>query len=95
MFIFYLGLDTNIKNNIHFYKKRNTKVMNMDNVINGIEEGWKQALASELNKEYFTALKSNLIIEKKTSTIFPSEKDIFAALNLTPFKDVKSDNKYS
>jgi len=63
--------------------------MNIDNVINGIEEGWKHALASELNKEYFTALKSKLIIEKKTSTIFPPEKDIFAAFSLTPFRDVQ------
>ena len=63
--------------------------MNIDNVIHGIEEGWKQALASEFNKEYFTELKSTLLIEKNTSTIFPSEKDIFAAFNLTPFNDVK------
>ncbi len=82
-------MTANIKNNIHFYKEQNTKVMNMNNVINGIEKGWKHALASEFDKEYFTALQSTLIIETKTSTIFPPEKDIFAALNLTPFNNVK------
>ena len=63
--------------------------MNIDNVIHGIDEEWKQALASEFNKEYFKDLKSTLLIEKKTSTIFPSEKDIFSAFNLTPYNDVK------
>ena len=63
--------------------------MNMDNVINGIEEGWKDALASEFKKQYFTALKSTLLVETKTSDIFPSQPDIFAAFNLTPFNDVK------
>lgn len=63
--------------------------MNIDNVIHGIEEGWKQALGSEFNKEYFIDLKSNLFIERNTYTVFPHEKNIFSALNLTPFNDVK------
>lgn len=63
--------------------------MNIDNAIKGIEDGWKQALASEFNNEYFKELKSTLLIENKTTTIFPSEKDIFSAFNLTPFHDVK------
>ena len=63
--------------------------MNIDNVIHGIEKGWKQALAYEFNQEYFKDLKSTLLIENRTSIIFPSEKDIFSAFNLTPFNDVK------
>ena len=63
--------------------------MNIDNVIHVIEEGWKQALDSEFNKEYFIDLKSNLLIERNTYTVFPYEKDLFSALNLTPFNDVK------
>ena len=63
--------------------------MNIDNVIHGIEDEWKQALACEFDKEYFIKLKSTLLIENKTTSIFPSEKDIFSAFNLTPFNDVK------
>ena len=63
--------------------------MNIDNVIDRIESGWKHALASEFDKKYFEELKSTLSIEKRTSIIFPSEKEIFSAFNLTPFNDVK------
>ena len=45
--------------------------MNIDNVIDRIESGWKHALASEFDKKYFEELKSTLSIEKRTSIIFP------------------------
>ena len=39
--------------------------MNIDNVIDRIESGWKHALASEFDKKYFEELKSTLSIEKR------------------------------
>jgi uracil-DNA glycosylase len=63
--------------------------MNIDIVIHGIETGWKQALGNEFNKTYFQELKGKLLIEKKNYTILPNEKDIFSALDLTPFNEVK------
>ena len=78
-----------MKNNIHFYKEYAIKVMNIDSLRKRMESGWKQALADEFNKEYFEKLNSTLLIENKSTTIFPSENDIFSAFNLTPFNDVK------
>ena len=46
--------------------------MNIDNVIHGIEEGWKQALASEFNKEYF--------IDSDPYNLFSYEKGAFASM---------------
>lgn len=55
-----------------------------------IEESWKQALLKEFQQPYFTAIKQNLINEKKQGiTIYPPGPLIFNAFNLTPFNKVK------
>ncbi len=54
-----------------------------------IDSSWKKTLSDEFNKEYFSALKETLKKEKSEFTIYPKEKDIFNAFNLTPFNQVK------
>jgi len=54
------------------------------------DEGWKKALAGEFSKPYFAKILSFLEAEKKAGKeIFPPENQIFDALNLTPFDQVK------
>lgn len=54
-----------------------------------IEESWKNILADEWNKDYFTKLTDFIRNEYATGQIFPPGKDIFAAFDATPFDDVK------
>jgi len=54
-----------------------------------IEERWLKELQNEFEKPYFLKLKMYLKEELKTQTIFPSNKNIFTAFNLTPFNKVK------
>jgi uracil-DNA glycosylase len=61
----------------------------MVNINPDIEQSWKVVLLEEFNKDYFIQLKQFLLDEKKRYSIFPKEKDIFNALNYTPFNKVK------
>ncbi len=54
-----------------------------------IHESWKNILSSEFSKEYFLQLQSFLETEKKDFDVYPSETEIFAAFNKTPFEKVK------
>lgn len=54
-----------------------------------IEQGWLQAVEAEFGKPYFENLKAFLVEEKRFNIIYPPEKQIFAAFDLTHFKDVK------
>lgn len=55
-----------------------------------IEEGWKQALAEEFQKPYFSEIKAFLLAEKQAGkTIYPPGPLIFNAFNKTPFDKVK------
>jgi uracil-DNA glycosylase len=54
-----------------------------------LESGWKNALLSEFSAPYFESLKSFLLKERETETIFPPGKQIFAAFDYTPFDQVK------
>ncbi len=54
-----------------------------------IEESWKKVLLEEFQKPYFEALKTFLVEEKKSHTIYPSGANIFAAFNHTPFENVE------
>jgi len=54
-----------------------------------IEPGWKNVLIPEFSAPYFTSLKSFLVQERETATIFPPGKQIFAAFDHTPFDKVK------
>lgn len=55
-----------------------------------LEKSWKELLGSELKKPYMGDLRTFLVQEEKAQkTIYPQSQDIFAALNLTPFDQVK------
>ena len=54
-----------------------------------IGNDWDNLLKDEFNKDYFIKLQENLLNEYKTQTIYPAYNDIFNALKLTAFSDVK------
>ncbi|MFZ4740548.1 MAG: uracil-DNA glycosylase [Bacteroidales bacterium] len=54
-----------------------------------INESWKKILSNEFESDYFIQLKNFLVEEKKSHTIYPPGKQIFAAFDLTPFDEVK------
>jgi len=55
-----------------------------------LEPGWKSRLANEFDAPYMQALREFLIAEKRAGkTIFPASANIFAALDATPFDQVK------
>ena len=55
-----------------------------------IEQSWKDALAGEFEKPYFTSLVRFLHEEKAGGNrIFPPDSQIFRAFDLTPVKDVR------
>lgn len=55
----------------------------------GIQNSWEQYLSEEFEKPYFLALKDFLKQEYQTQTVYPSQCDIFNALNVTPYEKVK------
>lgn len=54
-----------------------------------INNDWDEILANEFEKDYYQKLRAFLIEEYRTTTIFPSKHDIFNALRLTPYHQVK------
>lgn len=56
-----------------------------------IEEGWKEALAPEFDKEYFKVLTENVRRDYADPSIrvYPPARDIFAAFDASPFADTK------
>ena len=55
-----------------------------------IEQSWKEALATEFEKEYFVSLVHYLHEEKASGIrIFPPGSQIFRAFDLTPVEKVK------
>ena len=56
-----------------------------------LEPGWKHHLEPEFQKPYMKALKAFLVTEYDAGkTIYPKKSEIFAALNMTPFDNVKA-----
>lgn len=54
-----------------------------------IGNDWDDLLSEEIQKEYYLKLRAFLAKEYKTATIYPDMYDIFNALKLTPYNDVK------
>lgn len=50
---------------------------------------WKGILEKEMSKAYFSNLTNFIKSEYSRVSCFPEEKNIFRALELTPFEDVK------
>jgi uracil-DNA glycosylase len=53
-----------------------------------IPTGWRRVLADEIQRPYYQKLNKFLTKEKQKHDIFPPEKEIFAALKLTPYSHV-------
>ena len=54
-----------------------------------IEGTWKEVLAPEFEKDYFTRLTDFVRQEYQTTTVYPPGKLIFNAFNLCPYNKVK------
>ncbi len=54
-----------------------------------IVNGWKRIIDEEKEKEYFQELKKFLLDEYSKYKVYPRKGEIFKALELTDFKDVK------
>lgn len=50
---------------------------------------WFKRIGEELNKPYFLKLKEFVATERANHTVYPKEADVFNALKMTPFEDVK------
>ncbi len=58
--------------------------------ITGIDNNWLKFLNAEIEKPYMVKLRQFLVNEKKAGkTIYPQSEDVFNALRLTPFDNVK------
>ena len=54
-----------------------------------ITEKWDKILEEEYKKEYFIKLLKTLQIEYSTKTIFPPKHDVFRAMRLTDYDNIK------
>lgn len=50
---------------------------------------WNAILRAEFEKPYFTSLNDFLESERQQHTIFPPEEEVFSAMRLTPFEQVR------
>jgi len=55
-----------------------------------LNNDWDELLAEEFDKEYYQNLRQFLKNEYRTKTIYPNMHDIFNALKLTAYADVKA-----
>ena len=49
-----------------------------------VPESWREVLRNETSQPYFADLSEFVLRERKAVTVFPSEREVFAALQLTP-----------
>ncbi len=54
-----------------------------------IPSSWTAAVGAELDKPYFRSLSAFLDTERAHKTVFPPARDVFRALEVTPFADVR------
>ncbi|MCT4508389.1 MAG: uracil-DNA glycosylase [Tepidibacter sp.] len=54
-----------------------------------LKNDWQNLLKDEFEQDYYLKLRSFLVDEYKTKTIYPDMYDIFNALHYTQYKDVK------
>ena len=50
---------------------------------------WNEILAEEMEKDYYQELQAFVQKRREEVSVFPEEKDVFRALELTPFESVK------
>ncbi|MEO5929104.1 MAG: uracil-DNA glycosylase [Candidatus Kapaibacterium sp.] len=56
--------------------------------ISGIPASWRKTLAGEMEEPYFKKLEEFVDEQRRESTVFPPEKDVFSALKITPYDRV-------
>ena len=49
-----------------------------------VPESWREVLRNETSQPYFADLSDFVVRERKAVTVFPFEREVFAALQLTP-----------
>ena len=54
-----------------------------------VPESWREALRNETSQPYFADLSEFVLRERKASTVFPSEHEVFTALQLTSPDNVR------
>ena len=54
-----------------------------------VPESWREVLRNETSQPYFADLSEFVLRERKAVTVFPSEREVFAALQLTPLGTVR------
>jgi uracil-DNA glycosylase len=54
-----------------------------------IPASWRDAVGAEASKPYFESLRRFLAEERREHTVFPPEKEVFTALELTPYDRVR------
>ncbi len=54
-----------------------------------MQNSWSKIIEEESRKEYYQELQSFLKSERARGEVFPPEKEVFAAFELTPFEKVK------
>lgn len=54
-----------------------------------MEDGWRNALASEFDKPYFKSLTDRVRLDYKSGPVFPPAKTVFAAFDASPFNLTK------
>ena len=57
--------------------------------MEAIPESWQGIVGDEVRKPYFQTLEQFVAEERKSHLVFPPEGEVFTALRLTPYPDVK------
>jgi uracil-DNA glycosylase len=52
-------------------------------------DDWREILADEFEKDYFTALQSFVAQQREAQKVYPPEEDVFNAFSATPFTKVE------
>jgi uracil-DNA glycosylase len=60
-----------------------------EQLIFNLESSWENALLDELKKSYIKSLISFVNQERQSHTVYPANENVFNALNLSPFDQVK------
>jgi uracil-DNA glycosylase len=58
-------------------------------LVESLPESWRKVLAQEVDKPYFAELTEFVAAERAEHQVFPPENEVFAALEATPYEDVK------
>jgi uracil-DNA glycosylase len=58
--------------------------------MGGVKTDWNPVLRAELAKPYWAELQQFVATERSRATVYPAHDEVFAALHLTPFAEVKA-----